>query len=110
MCIRDSACAAASAALILPTLDVFVDEADGFFLEGYTTPSVVSTTWSIALMVCWVRTYHLVCRAATATLRDAPVQAVLFAVIGTALVVVYVSAAYAAFVAFALSRGMRRLA
>ena len=104
------ACAAASAVLVLPTLDVFVDEDDGFFLEGYSTPSLVSTAWSVALMVCWVRTYHLVCRAATATLREAPVSSALFAVVGTALVVVYVSAAYAAVVAYGLARGLRRVA
>jgi len=101
--------AATSAALVLPTLDVFVDPEDGFFLEGYSTTSIVSTTWSVALMVCWVRTYHLVCRAAAATLREAPVASLLFAVVGTALVVVYVSAAYAAFVAYGLTRGLRRV-
>ena len=104
-----AASAAVSAVVVLPTVDVFIDADDGFFLEGYTTDSIVSTLWSVGLMVCWVRTYHLVCRAAAATLREAPVTSVLFAVVGTALVVVYVSAAYAVFVAYGLYRGLRRL-
>lgn len=92
--------AALSIALVLPTVHIFVDEDGEFFLRGYSTESLAGSILSVGFIFIWIRTYHLVCRDSYLTWRRAEhtrqrVAAVIWALLGTALVETWVSSAYA---------------
>lgn len=96
------ALACASAATVLPTVAPLVDAETGeFFLLGYSTQSVYASALSVAMILVWVRTYHLVVHDALQVVagrgrsRCARAAAILYGLLTTALVEVWVCAAFA---------------
>ena len=90
--------AVASFAVVLPTVAPFVsDDGDDFFLTGVSTQSIAFTALTIGYVICWVRVYHLVCHDARDMRASGGgiVLSALWAMVGTALVLVWVSAAWA---------------
>ena len=84
---------------VLPTVYIFIDQNGEFFLLGYNTNSIAGKMLSTSFIFIWIRTYHLVCRDAYQTFQQYTnawkrVAAVLWAVTGTALVEIWVSAAF----------------
>ena len=93
--------AAVSAAVVLPTQHRYVDEQGTLFLEGYSSSSVVATSVSLGMVMVWVIVFERVGQLARDTYAASPVSSVLFLLLGTALVELYVGAAFAACAAYA---------
>ncbi len=92
-----------SIVIVLPTSARFVDEKGEFFLTGYSTNSLYGSALSIGLVHVWVRTYHIVCRDCYQTFvqkKPYRILAVLWVLIGTALVELWVSSAFALHLAY----------
>ena len=99
--------AVASIVTVLPSVSHLVDDSTGeFFLNGYTSESVFATLLAVSMMLVWVRTYHLVVRGARvwflASLRwNSAARAIgasssiLYLLVGTALVQIWVCSAFA---------------
>lgn len=84
---------------VLPTVYIFINQNGEFFLLGYKTNSIAGKMLSTSFIFIWVRTYHLVCRDTYQTFQQYTnvwkrTVAVLWALLGTALVEVWVSAAF----------------
>lgn len=103
---------AASVLTVLPTQARFI-RADGtLFLVGYSTRSFVGTVWSWGMIHVWVVVFHRVAHEArrmwTAPSPSPPYErAVVFLLVGTALVEVYVGAAWAVYAAALLLAARR---
>lgn len=94
--------AAASTALLLPTVRVFVEPSTGtFFLSGYSTDSMIATVLSVGMILVWVIVFHQTAHMARVSLGAAPVPALLLWALGTAAVEFYVGAAFAIVAAYA---------
>lgn len=83
---------------ILPTVYQFIEN-DQFYLTGYSTDSLGGNALSIGLILIWIKCYHLVCRDTFQIFkkyktRKHRVLAVFWALLGTALVEVWVSSAW----------------
>lgn len=92
-----------SIVFVLPTCARFVDEEGEFFLTGYSTDSLYGNALSIGLVHVWVRTYHIVCRDCYQTFvqkKSYRVLAVIWVLLGTALVELWVSSAWALHLAY----------
>ena len=88
-----------SISLVLPTVAIFVNDDDEFFLLGYSTESIYGSFLSLTMILVWVKTYHLVCRDVyqifvNYTSTYARVFAVTWALVGTGLVLLWVSSAF----------------
>lgn len=91
--------------LVLPTVYIFINQKGEFFLLGYTTNSIAGKMLSTSFIFIWVRTYHLVCRDTYQTFQQYTdvwkrTVAVIWALLGTALVEVWVSAAFTSHFAY----------
>ena len=97
--------AIASIIIVLPTVAIFINEENEFFLLGYTTPSIYGSLLSIGLIHVWVRCYHLVCRDCYQVFKNScriksRVIGIVWVLVGTALVEIWVSSAWALHLAF----------
>ena len=90
--------------LILPVSHQFIQN-DKFYLSGYTSDSIYGTILSIAFIGIWIRTYHIVCRDCYQTFVQSKQYtvtkmyvfrgfAIIWLLIGSALVEIWVSSAY----------------
>lgn len=101
-----------SVVFILPTMKRFVNEENELFLLGYTTKSVAGRLLSVGMILVWTRCYHLVCRGAYAAYTRPTagtrikVLCLVWILFGTALVEVWVSAAWAMHLAFSSVVGL----
>ena len=91
--------AVAGIILVLPTVHIFINANGEFFLLGYKTDSLAGKLLSTSFIFIWIRTYHLVCRDGYLTFQQFTttwkrVLAVLWVLVGTALVEVWVSSAF----------------
>mgnify|MGYP001308620821 CR=1 FL=1 len=85
---------------VLPTADRFINENGEFFLIGYSTNSLYGNVLGVGMIHVWVKSYHLVCRDCYQTFvkyssKYYRILAILWVIIGTALVELWVSSAYA---------------
>lgn len=96
--------AISSIVLVLPTVSVFIDDEGEFFLLGYSTKSIYGTLLSYSMIIVWVRTYHLICRDVyqlfkTYSSKCVRIIAVIWSLLGTGLVLLWVSSAFALHIA-----------
>ena len=99
--------AVTSIIFVLPTVAVFIGEDETFYLLGYTTESIIGNVWSIGFILIWIRTYHIVCRDAYTTFHkyeslSSRICAILWIILGTALVEIWVSSAWTLHFAYTL--------
>lgn len=91
--------------LVLPTADRFINDDGEFFLLGYSTNSIYGTLLSIGFVCIWVKTYHLVCRGCLQSWKASSsvmnrIITIIWLLVGTALVELWVSSAFALHLAF----------
>lgn len=95
-----------SIAVVLPTAHRFIDTATGeMFIAGYSTDSVFGTMLSYSVILSFTRAYHLVSRSAYRAGRMWAscvgwIGAFAWLLFGTAFVELWVSTAYAFYLAF----------
>ena len=90
---------------VLPTVAIFVDADNEFFLLGYSTPSIYGLFLSLSLILVWVKTYHLICRDVYQIFRKynskyIRIVGIIWVVLGTGLVLIWVSSAFVLHLAF----------
>lgn len=95
------ALAIASILMVLPTQHRYIDDDGQLFLVGYSTDSIVATVVSTSMIATWVVVFHLVGTLARQTYNRMPLRSLAFLLTGTALVELYVGAAFAACAAYA---------
>jgi len=90
---------------VLPTTAEFINDDGEFYLLGYTTDSIFGTLLSISLILIWVKSYHLVCRDCYQTFKQSEkiyekIFSIFWVLLGTALVEIWVSSAFALHLAY----------
>jgi len=95
-----------SIVFILPVSYIYINDDDEFFLLGYTTKSIFGNILQSGMIIVWVRFYHLVGRDCHNTFKSYKsnyyrLLGIIWAVIGTALVEIWVSSSWALHLAYA---------
>lgn len=97
---------------VLPTVAPLINENGEFFLSGYSTRSIFGSLLSMGFVLIWVRCYHIVARGAVQLYRRGTVfhriASVSWILVGTALVELWVSSAWALHFAFASAFALER--